>query len=81
VRTVRPAPPPVGKLEESVPAHANSAGLAVGRARHWIPFMLLSGPPIMPRIGRAGPGSSSRAALRWNCALVFAHARLRTWAS
>lgn len=39
----RPAPPSVGKLEKYVLAHANSAGMAVGRVRHWTSFMLLSG--------------------------------------
>jgi hypothetical protein len=33
----------VGKLEKYVLAHANSAGMAVGRVRHWISFMMLSG--------------------------------------
>lgn len=39
----RPTPPSVGKLEKYVLAHANREGLAVGRLRHWISFMMLSG--------------------------------------
>lgn len=39
----RPTPPSVGKLEKYVLAHANREGLAVGRVRHWISFMMLSG--------------------------------------
>lgn len=38
-----PVPPSVGKLEKYVLAHANREGLAVGRVRHWISFMMLSG--------------------------------------
>jgi hypothetical protein len=38
-----PTPPSVGKLEKYVLAHANREGLAVGRVRHWISFMMLSG--------------------------------------
>lgn len=38
-----PAPTSVGKLEKYVLAHANSHGIAVGRVRHWISFMILSG--------------------------------------
>lgn len=36
-------PPSVGKLEKYVLAYANTAGAAVGRVRHWISFMMLSG--------------------------------------
>lgn len=36
-------PPSVGKLEKYVLAHANREGVAVGRVRHWISFMMLSG--------------------------------------
>ncbi|MEO8452714.1 MAG: nucleotidyl transferase AbiEii/AbiGii toxin family protein [Gemmatimonadota bacterium] len=42
--TELPAPPPsVGKLEKYVLAYAAAEGLAVGRVRHWISFMMLSG--------------------------------------
>ena len=37
------APQSVGKLEKLVLAHANREGIAVGRVRRWISFMLLSG--------------------------------------
>lgn len=37
------SPASVGKLEKYVLAHANREGLAVGRVRHWISFMMLSG--------------------------------------
>jgi hypothetical protein len=36
-------PPSVGELEKYVLAHTNRAGIAVGRVRHWISFMMLSG--------------------------------------
>ena len=36
-------PPSVGKLDKYVLAYANVEGVAVGRVRHWISFMLLSG--------------------------------------
>ncbi|MEJ7813113.1 MAG: nucleotidyl transferase AbiEii/AbiGii toxin family protein [Gemmatimonadaceae bacterium] len=39
----RATPPSVGKLEKYVLAYANAAGTAVGRVRHWISFMILSG--------------------------------------
>lgn len=38
-----PAPPSVGKLDKYVLAYAMHEGLAVGRVRHWISFMMLSG--------------------------------------
>lgn len=42
--TPAPAPPrSIGKLEKLVLAYANREGVAVGRVRHWISFMLLSG--------------------------------------
>ena len=40
--TSLPPPPSVGKLEKYVLAHATRAGLAVGRVRHWISFMMIS---------------------------------------
>ncbi len=36
-------PPSVGKLDKYVLAYATVEGLAVGRVRHWISFMMLSG--------------------------------------
>lgn len=38
-----PRPPSVGKLDKYVLAYATANGLAVGRVRHWISFMMLSG--------------------------------------
>jgi hypothetical protein len=38
-----PPPPSVGKLDKYVLAYATAEGLAVGRVRHWISFMMLSG--------------------------------------
>lgn len=38
-----PPPPSVGKLDKYVLAYANAEGVAVGRVRHWLSFMLLSG--------------------------------------
>jgi hypothetical protein len=37
------SPPSVGKLDKYVLAYATAEGLAVGRVRHWISFMMLSG--------------------------------------
>jgi Nucleotidyl transferase AbiEii toxin, Type IV TA system len=42
-RTPTGPPPSVGKLEKYVLAYATANGMAVGRVRHWISFMLLSG--------------------------------------
>lgn len=39
----RAPPPSVGKLDKYVLAYATAEGLAVGRVRHWISFMMLSG--------------------------------------
>lgn len=41
--THRAPPLSAGKLEKYVLAYANSVGTAVGRVRHWISFMMLSG--------------------------------------
>ncbi|MGI8547318.1 MAG: hypothetical protein ACR2M1_08280 [Gemmatimonadaceae bacterium] len=45
-------PPSVGKLDKYVLAYANAEGIAVGRVRHWLSFMLLSGALDRAAIGR-----------------------------
>ena len=50
----RPAPPSAGKLEKYVLSHATSANIAVGRVRHWISYMMLSG--VLDRAARRRGG-------------------------
>jgi len=50
-----PNPPSVGKLEKYVLAHADREGVAVGRIRHWISFMMLSGALEQAAASQGGP--------------------------